>query len=131
MGVGKKIARALKKLFRRSRPIYLGKNSVYAALEGIYVKQLRNKGTDTLAEAAGIAKLLLRDLRRGYTYDHHGRKIKMTTELFEKRLKFLIFLAKKFGGPVSKVRELVKYVEKHKRLPKWAEALAKKAIARR
>jgi len=48
--------------------IYQGPDSCYARREGIYVKRARRPGIDTLAEAAAIAKLILRDLKRGYTY---------------------------------------------------------------
>lgn len=73
------------------RNIYEGPNSCYAIKEGVYVPGVGiNEKT-----AAGIAALLLRDLKRGYTYDHSCRKIRMTYRLFVRRLNYLIALARK------------------------------------
>ena len=69
--------------------------------------------------AAGIAALLLRDLKRGYTYDHSCRKIRMTYRLFVRRLNYLIALARKhYRKGLRFVRDLVDFVLIHGRLPR-------------
>ncbi|MCE4608827.1 MAG: hypothetical protein F7C36_00385 [Desulfurococcales archaeon] len=102
-------------------PVYQGRNSCYARREGIYVKRARKPGIDTLAEAAAIAKLILRDLRRGYTYeDKTCRKTKMTRRLAVRRLNFLKLLARRHKAPkriVEAVDMLVDYVLEYWRLP--------------
>ncbi len=103
-------------------PVYQGKNSCYAKREGYYVKRIREPGIDTLREAAAIARLILRDYRRGYTYKQGScEKIQMTRDLFEKRLRFLVFLAKRHGAPeevVEAVKRLVGYALRRGKLPK-------------
>jgi len=109
------------------RPIYEGARSSYAVNEGVYVV---GKGVN-VETASAIALLILRDLERGYTYDHYGNRIPMTKELARKRLVYLIALAKKHTGSnavANKVRELVNYVLKHWRLPDWAMRLAVQRI---
>jgi hypothetical protein len=50
-----------------------------------------------------------RELRRGWTYDHSCRRIKMTPALARKRAVYLIALAKKHRGAAEagRVAELV------------------------
>ena len=118
--------------------MYQGSNSCYAINEGVYVRRLRRKGIDTIAEAVGILYLILRDRRRGWTYEQGTcRKIEMDDELFEKRTKYVYTLAKRWkAGPreLAKIKRLVEYVLEHKRFPKKGrkkiERLIKKAIAR-
>ena len=125
-------------------PVYQGANSCYALNEQVYVKRLRRPGIDTLREAAGILRLILRDYRRGWTYRQGDcKKIRMTRELFERRVRFVAFLAKEHGarGEVLRaVERLVDYVLEHKRLPKRLKVgdryvdvgkLAEEAIARK
>ena len=125
-------------------PVYQGANSCYALNEQVYVSRLRRPGIDTLREAAGILRLILRDYRRGWTYRQGDcKKIRMTRELFEKRVRFVAFLAKQHGarGEVLRaVKRLVAYVLAHGRLPRRisvggrrvdVERLAGEAIARK
>ena len=102
--------------------VYQGANSCYALNEQRYVERVRKPGIDTLREAAGILKLILRDLRRGWTYEQGTcRKIRMTRELFERRVNFVPFLAKKHGakGEVLKaIKRMAEYVLANKKLPK-------------
>ena len=97
------------------RNIYEGPHSCYAVKEGVWVPGV---GVNA-ATAVGIAALILRDLRRGWTYSHACREIPMTHNLFVRRLNYLIALARKHYGPriVSFIRELVDYVLIHRRLP--------------
>lgn len=117
-------------------PVYQGHNSCYAIHEGIYVRRLRRKGIDTVAEAAGILYLIVRDYRRHRTYEQRTcREIEMNRELFEKRVNFVYYLAKRWkAGPkeLARIKRLVNFVLKHKRLPKNdnLNKLVKKAIAR-
>jgi len=102
------------------RNIYEGPSSCYAIKEGIYVVGRKVN----LATAVAIAKLILRDFRRGWTYDHQCRRIPMTPTLFRKRLFYLIALAKKHGAPkheVKLIRKLVNYVYRHHAIQSWLE----------
>ncbi len=102
-------------------PVYQGANSCYALNEQVYVKRIRRRGVDTLREAAAILHLILRDYRRGWTYEQGScRRIRMTEELFEKRVRFVKRLARLHGADPATQRaidELVDYVLRHKRLP--------------
>ena len=59
--------------------IYKGRNSCYHRREGILV-------TDDWQ----IPDVIVRDLRRGYTYDHECNVIEMTDDLAKSRLAFLV-----------------------------------------
>ena len=59
--------------------IYKGRNSCYYRKEGILV-------TDDWQ----IPDVIVRDLRRGYTYDHECNVIEMTDDLAKARLAFLV-----------------------------------------
>lgn len=117
-------------------PVYQGHNSCYAIHEGIYVRRLRRKGIDTIAEAAGILYLIVRDYRRHRTYEQRTcREIEMNRELFEKRVNYVYTLARRWkAGPreLAKIKRLVRFVLKHKRLPKdpKIKKLVKKAVAK-
>jgi len=117
-------------------PVYMGKNSCYAIHEGVYVKRRRRKGIDTLIEAVGTLKLICRDKRRGWTYEQGTcRKIPMTRDLFEKRVRFVIRLARLHGAPApvfKKIKKLALFVLRHRRLPKSKKikSLVRKAIVR-
>ena len=119
------------------KPIYQGSNSCYAQYEGIYVKRISEPGIDTLTEAAGILALILRDYRRGWTYDDVSskkcRKIPMDPELFARRTNYVLTLAHRHRAPPSVIRrieDLVQYVIKYKRLPREYMQKAKKAITK-
>ena len=108
------------------RNIYEGPKSCYALKEGIYVP---GKGVNA-ETAIGILYLILRDLKRGWTYNHSCQRIPMTPTLFVRRATYLIALCHKHTrDPVEcrYVDKLVHYVLKHKRLP--PEALRKLRIA--
>ena len=118
---------------RKRHPIYQGRNSCYAIKEGVYVKRIEMPGIDTISEAVGIAYLILRDYRRGWTYDHECRKQPMDSELFKKRLRYIATLAKRHGATKSELRrikKIIRYVAEYKRLPRELLSRAKKIIVR-
>ncbi|RFA94261.1 hypothetical protein [Pyrobaculum aerophilum] len=109
------------------RSIYSGVQSCYALAEGVYVEG----GRMDLAKAAAHLYLHMRDLERGYTYDHECKRIKMTPELFEARSKFLVKLCREQGGSdCDEIERLVDYVLKRFELPQWALELANKKIVK-
>ncbi|MCY0890000.1 MAG: hypothetical protein QW680_09310 [Pyrobaculum sp.] len=71
--------------------IYQGRDSCYARKEKTYIT---GSGV-TQRNMATFVRFILRDLRRGWTYDHSCRKIKMTKKLAIKRLVYLLALCKK------------------------------------
>ena len=87
------------------RNIYQGPQSCWARHEKIYVP---GSGIDERA-ARGILALIEKELRRGFTYDHSCRRIKMTPALAKKRAVYLIALAKKHSGAAEarRVAEIV------------------------
>ncbi len=94
-----------------------------ARREGWYIRRIREPGVDTLKEAVALAWAVMRDYRRGYTYDNDNgcRKIKMDWSLAEKRLNYIPVLAKKHGaGPrtLARIKKLIEFVKSHRRLPK-------------
>lgn len=91
--------------------IYLGKNSIYRRKERKYAKEDRKKYI-SCREARGIIKLILRDLKRGWTYDRSGKKIRMTKDLARRRLIFLISLSHFHGSPRKEKICIKKEVEK-------------------
>jgi hypothetical protein len=97
--------------------VYQGPNSCYARHEGIYVPG-RGVNAFTVRRLAGY---ILRDLRRGWTYERGTcRRIKMTPKLAVKRLRYLIALAKKHAPahlPAVKreVMRAIKYVKRSAR----------------
>jgi len=117
-------------------PVYMGRDSCYALYEGVYVKRRRRKGIDTLIEAVGILRLICRDYRRGWTYEQGTcRKIPMTSDLFKKRVRFVVRLARLHGatGVIYRtIKRLAAFVLRKRRLPKNKKirALAKKALAK-
>ena len=105
-------------------PVYMGVNSCYARREGIFVARLRRPGIDTVAEAAGILALIVRDLRRGWTYDDDRgcRKIRMTGDLFVKRVHYVHTLAVRHGAgkqTLAVIDRLINYVLASKALPTY------------
>ena len=95
--------------------IYEGENSCWARHERVYVP---GSGVDAKS-ARGILSLIERELRRGWTYDHSCRRIKMTPALAKKRAVYLIALAKKHRGAAEarRVAEIVySWLERHKLL---------------
>jgi hypothetical protein len=74
--------------------IYQGRDSCYAKKEGIYITGSRV----TPSNMKTFARLIQRDLRRGWTYDHSCRKIKMTKKLAVRRLAYLKALCVKHTG---------------------------------
>ena len=118
------------------RPIYQGSNSCYALREGMYVKRIQRPGIDTVAEAVAILRLILRDYRRGYTWDDSSKyctKIPMTHDLFERRARYVKTLAAKHGATRSELQridQIIDYVIKYKRLPKTYNDRARKMIVK-
>ncbi len=95
--------------------IYQGENSCWAQHERVYVP---GSGIDARS-ARGILSLIEKELRRGWTYDHSCRRIKMTPALAKKRAIYLIALARRHRGAAEarRVAEIVyNWLEKHKLL---------------
>jgi len=94
------------------RNIYQGEGSCWARHEHVYVP---GSGIDAKS-ARGILALIERELRRGFTYDHSCRRIRMTPALARKRAVYLIALAKKHRGAAEarRVAEIVYgWLERH------------------
>jgi hypothetical protein len=66
--------------------IYMGRVSCYSVKEGMYVMS----GPMDLGRVAAHLFLHLRDLRRGWSYDHDCNRIDMDRDLFEARSKYLV-----------------------------------------
>jgi hypothetical protein len=79
--------------------IYQGPDSCYGMFERIYVP---GRGV-TARNVKHFIALILRDLRRGWTYDHQCRRIPMDKRLAEKRLLYLVPLAKRHTRDVKQV----------------------------
>ena len=95
--------------------IYQGPGSCWARNEHVYVP---GSGIDERA-TRGILSLIERELRRGWTYDHSCRKVRMTPALAKKRAIYLIALARKHRGAAEarRVAEVMyKWLEKHRLL---------------
>ena len=113
----------------------MGHNSCYARREGIYVRRVGRPGIDTVAEAAGILYLIVRDLRRGWTYDDDRgcRKVRMGKELFVERTNYVRVLARRHGaGPhtLDVIDRLVEYVLASGRLPKTVTYRGRRYVVR-
>jgi hypothetical protein len=93
---------------------YEGPFSCYAKREGVYVP---GNGVNRYT-APAIAALILYDLYRGYGYDSRCERIKMTPMLADKRLRYLIPLARKHAPQdLPYVERLVHYVRRTGKLP--------------
>jgi hypothetical protein len=106
------------------RNIYQGPDSCWARQERVYVS---GSGIDAHS-ARGILRLMDAELRRGWTYDHNCRRIKMTPALARKRALYLIALARRHSGAAEarRVAEIVyDWLERHGLLKK----AKKKAMA--
>jgi len=101
--------------------IYQGPDSCYGRREGVYVP---GKGVSA-GNARRYAELILRDLHRGWTYDHSCRRIRMTPRLAVKRLRFLIRLARMHRGE-EEARRVARVVARYIRaVRKWVRAHAR------
>lgn len=101
------------------RNIYEGPRSCYAIREGVYAY---GKGVN-LRTGVSILYLILRDLERGWTYDHNCRPIRMDYRLFVRRARYLYPLCLKHAGDKTECRVLkniIEYAIKHHRLPSEA-----------
>ena len=87
------------------RNIYQGPDSCWALHERIYVP---GSGVDAHT-ARDILASIEKELRRGWTYDHSCRRIRMTPQLARKRALYLIALARKHRGAAEarRVAEIV------------------------
>ena len=95
--------------------IYQGPTSCWARNERVSAP---GSGIDERA-ARSILYLIEAELRRGWTYDHSCRRIKMTPALAKKRAVYLIALARKHRGAAEarRVAELVySWLERHRLL---------------
>ncbi|GAB6947531.1 hypothetical protein JCM16161A_16610 [Vulcanisaeta sp. JCM 16161] len=107
--------------------IYMGRNSCYAINEGIYVAP----GPMDLGRIAAHLLLHLRDLRRGWTYDHDCNRVAMDRDLFETRSKYLVKICRDQGlGNCDDAEVLINEVISTLKLPKWAEDMANKYVVR-
>ena len=94
--------------------IYQGSGSAYARFEGVYAP---GRGV-SLETAVPIAALILRDWRRGWTYDRSGARVPMTAELARRRLWYLYPLCIKHGGSrCERVAQLAEKVYLTRRVP--------------
>ena len=116
-------------------PVYQGADSCMARREGWYVKRIEEPGIDTVDEAVALAWAVLRDHRRGFTYDNDNcRKIKMTWELAERRLRYIYTLAVKHGASERELRVIKRLVERalrYRKLPKTVAGRSVRAILER
>ena len=74
--------------------IYQGRDSCYAKKERTYITGSKV----TPSNMKTFVRFILRDLKRGWTYDHSCRKIKMTKKLAIRRLAYLKALCVKHTG---------------------------------
>jgi len=116
-------------------PVYQGRDSCMARREGWFIRRIQHPGIDTIDEAIALAWAILRDYRRGYTYDNDNcRKIRMTWDLAEKRLRYIRTLAVRHGASARELRvidRLIDYVLSHRRLPKTVNKRSTRAIVER
>jgi len=94
------------------RNIYQGPPSCWAQYERVSAP---GSGIDERA-ARAILYLMEVELRRGWTFDHSCRKIRMTPQLAKKRALYLIALAKRHRGAAEtrRVAEIVyAWLERH------------------
>jgi hypothetical protein len=92
--------------------IYLGKNSIMCKKEKVCVRSDNKPGITSCKEAKGIIRLIFRDLRRGWTYNQQGKKIRMTKKLAKSRILFLLKLAKLHHAPKKEFNCIKKEVSK-------------------
>ena len=116
-------------------PVYQGRDSCMARREGWFIRRIEHPGIDTIDEAVALAWAVLRDYRRGFTYDNDNcRKIRMSWDLAEKRLRYIRTLAIKHGASARELRvieRLIDYVLSHRRLPKTVNRRSVRAMVER
>jgi len=102
-----------------TRAIYEGSRSVYALREGMYAE---GHGVN-LRSGVTILYFLLRDLRRGWTYNKYGQRIPMTEELFRARARYLYPLCVKHTNTkeCDVLKQIIEYAIMYHRLPEWAK----------
>jgi len=87
--------------------IYLGRNSCYCRYEGICIE---GHGVNYKTGRA-IAELIIRDMMRGWSYDHSCNKIKFTPEHAIARLRYLYALCcAHYGKESDECKKLKKYL---------------------
>ncbi|ADN50183.1 hypothetical protein [Vulcanisaeta distributa] len=107
--------------------IYMGRGSCYAVNEGIYVAP----GPMDLSRIVAHLLLHLRDLKRGWTYDHDCNRVAMDRDLFEARSKYLVKICRDQGlSDCDDAEALINEVITTLKLPRWAEDLASRYIVR-
>ncbi len=116
-------------------PVYQGRDSCMARREGWFIRRIERPGVDTISEAVALAWAVLRDWRRGYTYDNDDcKKIRMAWDLAERRLRFIVRLARIHGASEAELRvikRLVAYALRRKRLPRRIAGKDARAIVKR
>jgi hypothetical protein len=107
--------------------IYMGRSSCYGIKEGMYVAP----GPMDLGRVAAHLFLHLRDLKRGWSYDHDCNRVVMDRGLFEARSRYLVKICRDQGlRDCDEVERLVEEVITTLRMPKWAEDLAARYIVK-
>lgn len=109
--------------------VYMGRNSCYATHEHTYV----SPGPMDPGHAAAHLLLHLRDLGRGWTYDHNCNRIPMTEDLFVARSRYLVKLCIEQLGPgegCDAVERMTNYAVRMRNLPKWALEMANKYLVK-
>jgi len=87
--------------------IYVGANSCYARREGIYVPA----ALPWREKAVRIIQLIIRDLQRGWSYDHDCNPMPFTVEHARDRLRYLVALTKRHDpASYEHIRSLVRSV---------------------
>jgi len=90
-----------------SSNIYVGPSSCYATREGIYVP----RELPWREKAERIVQLIIRDLQRGWSYDHDCNVMPFTVEHAKDRLRYLAALTKKHDpASYEHIRALVRDV---------------------
>jgi hypothetical protein len=100
------------------RNIYQGPSSCYARHEGVWVP-----GSGVLPEyLPSFIALILRDLKRGRSYDEGCNPIPFTVDRAIARLQYLIALAKRHGGEAAQAytREALERLYREFKLPPGA-----------
>ena len=116
-------------------PVYQGRDSCVARREGWFVRRIEHPGVDTVDEAVALAWAVLRDYRRGYTYENGScKRVRMSWGLAERRLRFILRLARLHGASdreLSTIRRLIEYALEHRRLPRRVGRRRISAVVRR
>jgi len=88
-------------------PVYLGRNSIKCRKEKkCLISKSKKSGITSCSVVKKIIKSIFEDLKRGYTYNQKGKRIRMTKKLAKRRILFLRTLAL-FHGALKKELECI------------------------